>query len=192
MFDFNWFSLDYIYYPVSGDHVGLVQAVRLSAWAVELLRLGAVGDVPRLHPARHPVQAVRPPDRDDAPDAGIAAADQGAAEEVRQGPPADGAGDAEAPEGPRLQPDPGLPPDARADPRLPRAVPRAAVVQPDAGRLRPAEAVGRVEPLAGQLLLQRHRRRALPRRASVRCAARRDDDPDHGCGRVQGVRSVRQ
>src|ERR1700704_300618 len=116
--------------------------------------MGVVGDVPGFHAARHPVQAVRPPDRDDAPDAGVAATDQGPAEEVRQGPAADGPRDAEAAEGPRLQPDSGLPADAGADPRLPRAVPRAALVQPDAGWFRPAAIVARIEPVAGELLLQ--------------------------------------
>ena len=98
----------------------------LLAPGYELLRVGAVGDVPGLHAARPPVQAVRPADPDHAADAGAAAADQGAAEEVRQGPPADGAGDAEAAEGTRLQPDPGLPADARAGAGVPRPVPRAA------------------------------------------------------------------
>ena len=144
---FNWFSLDYHLLPGVGDHVGLVQGCsRFVLGPIELLRVGAVGDVPGVHPARDPVQAVRPADPHHAPDAGAAATDQGAAEEVRQGPPADGAGDAEAAEGARVQPDPGLPADAGADPGVPRAVSRAAVLQPDPGRLRSAAPVGGAEP----------------------------------------------
>ena len=87
----------------------------------------------------------------------------------------------------RVQPDPGLPSDAGADPGVPRAVPRAAVVQPDPGRLRPAQAVAGAEPLAGQLRLQRDRRRALPGRQPVRCAAGRQHDSEDGAGRVHGI-----
>src|SRR5215217_5998125 len=103
--------------------------------------MGAVGDVPRVHPPRDPVQAVRPSDSHDAADAGIAATDQGAAEEVRQGSSAHGAGDAEAATRARVQPGPRLPADARSDPRVPRPVSRAAVVQPDAGWLRSTAAL---------------------------------------------------
>ena len=95
---FDWFSLDIIYYPVSAIMWVWYKAFAFVLGPVQLLRLGAVGDVPGVHPARDPVQAVRPADPHHAADAGAAAADQGAAEEVRQGPPADGAGDAEAAE----------------------------------------------------------------------------------------------
>ena len=184
---FDWFSLDFIYYPVSGIMWVWYKLFGLLARAVELLRVGLVGDVPRVHPARDPVQAVRASDPYDPADAGAAAADQGAAEEVRQGPPADGARDAEAAARTRVQPDPGLPSDAGADPGVPRAVPRAAVVQPDPGWLRSAEAVAGAEPLAGQLRVQPDRRRALPGRQPVRCAIGRQHDSEDGTRRVHGI-----
>ena len=146
-----------------------------SCWAVELLRLGAVGDVPGLHAARYPVQAVRPADPHDAADAGAAAADQGAAEEVRQGPAAHGAGDAEAAEGTRLQPDPGLPADAGADPGVPRAVPRAAVVQPDPDRHRQLGLSVEQNRLARQLHVQR--RPTSGTSSTPICSARRSARP---------------
>src|SRR4029077_17694583 len=127
--------------PGFGDHVALVQGLRLSAWPVELLRVDAVGDVPGVLAAGNFVQAVRPADPDHAPDAGVATADQGAAEEVRQGPPAEGAGDAEAAARTRVQSDTRLLADAGADPGVPGAVPRAAVLQPDHHRYRTAGAL---------------------------------------------------
>ena len=92
----------------------------------------------------------------------------------------------------RVQPDPRLSADAGADPGVPRAVPRAAVLQPDAGRLRPAAAVGGAEPVAGQLRLQRDRRRALPGCAPVRRSDRCDDDPDRGIGRLHSSSAARR
>src|ERR1700681_2916036 len=116
--------------------------------------MGAVGDVPRVHPARHPVQTVRTAYTHHAADAGAAAPDQGAAEEVRQGPSADGDGDAEAAARARIQPDTRLSADAGADPGLPGVVSRAAFVQPDGGWFRSTEAVGGTEPRDGQLRVQ--------------------------------------
>ena len=46
--------------------------------------------------------------------------------------------------------------------------------------------------VARQLRLQRDRRRALPRRESVRCAARRDHDPEDGPGCVHGIQPRRR
>ncbi len=184
---FSWFSLDIIYYPVSAIMWVWYKAFAFLLGPDELLRLGAVGDVPGVHPARDPVQAVRPADPHHAADAGAAATDQGAAEEVRQGPPADGAGDAEAAEGARVQPDPRLPADAGAGAGVPRAVPRADVVQPDADRDRPARAVRRRERDARQLPLQRGGCPPLPGRESVRRPAGRDDDP---AARPRGVHRI--
>ena len=188
---FSWFSLDIIYYPVSAIMWVWYKAFAFLLGAVELLRLGAVGDVPGVHLARDPLQAVRQADPHHAADAGVAAADQGAAEEVRQGPPADGAGDAEAPARARLQPDPRLSADAGPAAGVPRALSRADVVQPDPDRHRPAGVVGGGEPVAGQLRVQRDRRRALPRREPVRRAAGRDDDPAARPGGVHGIQPVR-
>src|ERR1700722_20935093 len=110
--------------------MGLVQAVLLPAGTIELFRVGPVRDVPRVQSACPAVQAVRASDPHHPADAGTAATDQGAAKEVRQGPPAHGARDAEAAAGARLQSDPGLSPDARPDPRVPGSLPRVAFVQP--------------------------------------------------------------
>src|SRR3984957_21243877 len=108
--------------------MGLVQAVLLPAGTIELFRVGPVRDVPRVQSACPAVQAVRASDPHHPADAGTAATDQGAAKEVRQGPPAHGARDAEAAAGARLQSDPGLPPVACRGPRLPRGLSGVAVV----------------------------------------------------------------
>ena len=162
----------------------MVQAFRNSVGPQQLFRMGAVGDVPRLHPARPAVQAVRPTDSHHPSDAGIATPDQSLAEEVRQGPPTDGAGDAETSARTRLQPDPWLPADARANPGVPGAVPRPDVFQPDSDGYRPVGSVGGGEPVAGQLCVQRGRCRPLPRRAPVR---RPDRCVDYSAARPGGV-----
>ena len=93
---FDWFSLDFIYWPVSAIMWVWYKAFAFVLGPSNFFAWALVGDVLGLHAARDPVQAVRPADPHHAADAGTAAPDQGAAEEVRQGPPADGAGDAEA------------------------------------------------------------------------------------------------
>ena len=48
---FNWFSLDYIYYPVSGIMWLWYKLFGLFLGPANFFFLGAVGDVPGLHPA---------------------------------------------------------------------------------------------------------------------------------------------
>ena len=165
---FNWFSLDFVYYPVSGIMWLWYKLFAAASWARELLCLGAVGDVPGVHSASPALQAVRSPNPDHPSDAGTPAADQGAAEEVRQRPPADGAGDAEAATRARLQSHPRLPADAGADPGVPRPLSRADVVQPHPDWLRQARAFGRGEPLAAELFFSADRRQPFPGRQPVR------------------------
>ena len=50
----------------------------------------------------------------------------------------------------------------------------------------------RAEPVAGQLRLQRDRRRALPGRQPVRCAAGRRHDSEDGPGRVHRIQPRRR
>ena len=111
---FSWFSLDIIYYPVSAimwvwyKAFGFVLGPsNFFAWTLSVMFLVFTLRAILYKPFVKQIRTTRQMQE-------LPAADQGAAEEVRQGPPADGAGDAEAAEGARVQPDPRLPADAGA------------------------------------------------------------------------------
>ena len=67
---FNFFSLDYIYYPISGIMWVWHKVFGAVPRAEQRLVLGAVRRLPDLHAARHPVQAVHEADGLAAEDAG--------------------------------------------------------------------------------------------------------------------------
>ncbi|CAA9248831.1 MAG: Inner membrane protein translocase and chaperone YidC, short form OxaI-like, partial [uncultured Actinomycetospora sp.] len=150
--------------PRVGHHVVLARGVRLPPRARERPRLGAVGDLPRLHAPGPADQAVHQPGPLDAQDAGVPAADQEAAGEVQERPHEARGGDAEAPEGARRQPAGRLPAAAGAAAGLHRPVPRAA-------RL-PAQ-------LPLQLRLRPRRHRVVHQRRHLRRQAERGDRRRH-------------
>ena len=190
---FNWFSLDFIYYPVSAimwvwykAFAFVLGPSNFFAWALSVMflvftlrailykpfvrQIRTTRQMQELQPQIKALQKKYGKDR------------QRMALEMQK-----------LQKRARVQPDPRLPADAGADPGVPRAVPRAAVVQPDADAASVSSglSVG-AEPVAGQLHLQRHRRRALPGREPVRRAARRLDDPDDGPRRVHRIQPRRR
>ena len=166
-----------VYYPVSAIMWLWYKAFAAPAGPDELLRLGAVGDVPGVHvcgrfcTSRSSARSAPP---------GRCRSCSRRSRRCRRSTARTASGwrwrcrSCRREHG--FNPDPRLPADAGADPGVPRAVSRAAVLQPDHQRHRAAGTVAEREPRAGQLRLQRHRRRTLPGRQPVRRAARRDHD----------------
>ena len=141
--------------PGVGHHVVLAQGLRVRVRRGQRHRVGVVGRLPRVHPPRAALQAVRASGAFHAQDAGVRAGGAEAQGEVRQRPAEARRRDAEAAEPAGRQPARRLPAGAGAGSGVHRPVPRAARVQAGQDRelhLRPlrGRVVQRGQPVRGQ------------------------------------------